>query len=141
MNSGFADRCLTTWLRRRKESQAIGPQGRSQGNPRPQSSSLTLTTASPLTPSLVAVTVASPLFCAVTTPESFTVATCVFELDQVTSRPVSVLPSASRRVAANVPPVGSRSRRRLSVDGLTVTDATGASCTVIAAAPVFPPDV
>ena len=34
------------------------------------SSSLTLTFAVPLTPSLVAVTVASPLFCAVTTPES-----------------------------------------------------------------------
>jgi hypothetical protein len=91
-NSGFADRCLTTWLRRRKDSKAIGLPGRSQAGfaeqhyslgtlkiPRftrndslpfpPSVHFLTCTLAVPLFPSLAAVIVASPSFCAVTTPD------------------------------------------------------------------------
>ena len=73
-----------------------------------------------------AVTVTAPLLLsAVTSPLPFTLATPVLLLPQVIlpSRPISTFPLASRKVAASwtVCPVG-----RLTVAGVTLTDATGA---------------
>ena len=52
-------------------------------------------------PSLVAVIVAEPGVTPETSPELFTVATDVLLLDQVTTRPESVLPFASLSVAVS----------------------------------------
>jgi hypothetical protein len=56
---------------------------------------VTVTLACPVTPSLVATMFALPAPIAVTYPEEETVATPVFELVQVTVRPVSTFPPAS----------------------------------------------
>lgn len=76
----------------------------------------------PLLPSLVAVIVALPGATAVTTPLPDTVATCGVLEDQVTTRPESMAPFASRTVAESVavPPI-----TMLAVGGLTTTDPTG----------------
>jgi hypothetical protein len=97
---------------------------------------VTVIVALPLCPSLVAVMLAVPTETPVTTPVvADTVATAVLPDVQVIVRPVSGLPFASKVVAlaCDVPTavieVGARD---------TVTDATGATVTVIADAPFFP---
>ena len=67
--------------------------------------------------------VAGPANTPVTSPATFTVATGRLLLAHVTLRPVRILPLASRSVVPNccVAPTG-----RFALDGLTVTDATGA---------------
>ena len=60
---------------------------------------VTVSTALPICPSLVAVIVAVPTASVVTRPPLFTVATAVFELLQVTVRPASTLLDASRVTA------------------------------------------
>ena len=77
----------------------------------------TVTLEVPAFPSLVAVMVALPVPAAVTVPDAFTVATDMLDEVQMTDRPVSVLPAASRSAALSawVPPWP-----RLTGDGLTV---------------------
>src|SRR6266545_2247437 len=89
---------------------------------------ITVTFATPLTPSLVAVIVAEPVVTAVSRPLLLTVATVGVLLVQVTERPVTTFPVASLSVAVNccVPPI-----IWLTLPGVTVTDATGAG-TVLA---------
>src|SRR5438093_1119130 len=78
--------------------------------------------AVPLFPSLVAVSVAAPTATPVACPAPFTVATPGLLLDQVTVRPPSGLPNASRVIAAYCAvcptPI-------VAVAGVTLTDATG----------------
>src|SRR5437867_486115 len=62
---------------------------------------LTVIVAVPLCPSLVAVIVAAPAATPVTTPPPLTVATAVLLLAQVTVRPPTGLPLASRVVAVS----------------------------------------
>jgi hypothetical protein len=62
---------------------------------------VTVTVACPVTPSLVAVTVTDPPVIPVTTPFAETVAMATFELDQVSERPESALPVASKVVAVS----------------------------------------
>jgi len=100
--------------------------------------SVTLTVADPLFPSLVAVIVALPESTAVMRPvEGLTVATDVLFDDQEIARPVSTLPCASLSVtvkgADGDDPVTSA-----AVDGASVTDETGTSVTLTVAEPVFP---
>src|SRR6266581_78072 len=96
---------------------------------------VTVTAAVGLLPSLVAVTFAVPAATAVTSPLASTVATPAASVDHVMTRPVRTLPSASWSVAviccvAPTPTV--------AAVGLTLTDATGAGFTVMAALPPFP---
>src|SRR6266705_1787769 len=96
---------------------------------------VTVTAAVALLPSLVAVTFAVPAATAVTSPLASTGATPAASVDHVMTRPVRTLPSASWSVAviccvAPTPTV--------AAVGLTLTDATGAGFTVIAALPPFP---
>src|SRR6266704_1624145 len=96
---------------------------------------VTVTAAVALLPSLVAVTFAEPAATAVTSPLASTVATPAASVDHVMTRLVSTLPSASWSVAviccvAPTPTV--------AAVGLTLTDATVAGFTVIAALPPFP---
>src|SRR5438034_443108 len=92
----------------------------------------------PLLASLVAVIVAAPAATLLTSPLPLTVATAVLSLDQVTVRPVSVLPFASRVIAAYCAvcptPI-------VAVAGVTLTDATGSGHPVtvtLAAVETFP---
>jgi len=62
---------------------------------------VTVLTAVPATPSLVAVRVAVPTVTPVTRPLAETVATALLLVVQVTVRPVRRLPFASRRVAVS----------------------------------------
>jgi hypothetical protein len=92
----------------------------------------------PVLVSLVAVIVALPAATAVTNPLELTEAMLEFELDQVTTRPVSTLLPASRMVAESctVAPTS-----RLDDVGATVTDATGTGAgalTVITDEPTCP---
>jgi hypothetical protein len=80
------------------------------------------------TPSTVAVIVAVPDATAVTTPVALTVATESGELLQLTARPVSTFPAASRAVAVSC---WVAAIDRLAVAGNIVTDAGGAARTVI----------
>src|SRR6266566_1412673 len=96
---------------------------------------VTVMAAVALLPSLVAVTFAVPAATAVTSPLASTVATPAASVDHVMTRPVRTLPSASWSVAviccvAPTPTVAAA--------GLTLTDATGAGFTVMAALPPFP---
>src|SRR6185503_12595033 len=86
-------------------------------------------------PSLVAVMVAEPVLTALTIPFTETVATAGLPLDQVTARPVSVLPAESFVVALScaLPPM-----RSVPEAGATTTLATGTTATVIAALPLWP---
>jgi hypothetical protein len=95
----------------------------------------TVIAAAPFLPSLVAVIVTEPAATAVTNPVADTVATPVALLDHVTTRPLSVLPAESLVVAVSwsVLPIS-----RLPDDGVTVTEFTGMSVTVIVAAAVLP---
>jgi hypothetical protein len=91
--------------------------------------------ALPVFPSLVAAICAVPTETAVTTPVVETVATPVLSELQVTARPVSSPPLASRVVA-----VACAVSTAVIVPGTraTVTDATGIGTTVIVALPLFP---
>lgn len=97
---------------------------------------ITVMAAVPVCPSLVAVIVTGPpTATAVTIPPDDTVATPLFEVDQLTTRPVSVVPAASRNVAESctvAPGV------RFCVDGDTATVATGGGTTVTVAEPSCP---
>ena len=98
----------------------------------------TVTVAVPLCPSLVAVMVTVPAATAVTTPEVVTVAIFASLVDQVTTRPDSVFPLASRVVAVRV---ADEPTATCDDAGVTTTDATGTGAgafTVICALPVFP---
>src|SRR5436309_8251272 len=89
----------------------------------------------PVCPSLVAVMIADPAAAAVTTPLPLTVATDAFELDQLTTRPESVLPLASLSVAAScsVWPTWT-----VAEAGVTATEATGTFDTVMEEVPLCP---
>jgi hypothetical protein len=94
--------------------------------------------AVPLFPPLVVVMVAEPAATPATRPAEVTVAIRLLELDQVIVRPLNVFPALSLATAAScwVPPIGT-----LADAGLTVTDATGTTITVIADVPLCPSDV
>src|SRR5207249_3216957 len=96
---------------------------------------VTVIAAVPLLPSLVAVIVAEPAATPVTRPLLLTVATAVLLLDQVMTRPVSVLPAESLVTAEScrVAPTAT-----LADAGFTVRDATGTAVTVMAAVPLLP---
>src|SRR5690349_6781889 len=94
---------------------------------------VTVTVADALCPSLVAVIVAVPTPCAVTTPPALTLATAAALVAHVTTLPVSTFPAASRSVAVSWPACGIG---KLKLAGLTVTDATGTVVTVIDAVAV-----
>src|SRR5437879_6147143 len=91
--------------------------------------------AVPLLPSLVGVIVAEPAITPVTKPAASTMATAGLLLPHVTTRPVSVLPAESFVTADNclVPLMA-----MLAEAGLTVTEATGTTMTVMAAVPLLP---
>jgi hypothetical protein len=93
----------------------------------------TVTEEEPLWPSLVAVIVAEPGVTAVTNPLCETVAKAVLLELQVTIRPVSTLSWASFKVTFSCSPSPCTT---VAVDGLTVTDATGAWVTVSVALPL-----
>jgi hypothetical protein len=96
---------------------------------------LTVTVALPLFPSLVAVIVAVPAPTPLTSPLDDTVATLPALVAQLIARPASAFPLASRGVAPSCtvwPTV------RFAVAGLTVTEATGTTLTVMVALPLFP---
>ena len=96
---------------------------------------VTVSTALPLCPSLVAVMVAVPVVSVVTRPLLFTVATAVLLLLHETARPASTLFDASRvvAVACVVPPAITE----LAASD-TLTLATGTAVTVITALPLRP---
>src|SRR5213082_1409176 len=96
---------------------------------------VTVTADVPLLPSDVAVMVAEPAATPLTSPLPFTVATAVLLLDQVITRPDNGLPFASLGVAVSctVSPTAT-----LAGDGVTVTEATGASVTVTSDVPLCP---
>src|SRR6266566_6793414 len=89
----------------------------------------------PLFPPLVAVIVVDPAATAVTRPVAETVATPVALLDHVMVRPVNTLPAESLVTALSWRVVPTRS---VALEGVTVTEATGTTVTVIAARPFFP---
>jgi hypothetical protein len=95
----------------------------------------TVIAAVPFCPSLLAVIVADPAAPPVTKPFPFTEATAALLVAQVTVRPDSALPLASFGVAVSwkVWPPGT-----LAEVGLTATDATGTTVTVIDALPFCP---
>jgi hypothetical protein len=95
----------------------------------------TVTLAVPLLVSLVAVIVADPAATPFTSPLPFTVATAGAVLDHVTTRPASGFPFASFGVAVNCSVCPTLT---LPVVGLTVTDATGTTVTVIDDPPACP---
>jgi len=88
--------------------------------------SVTVMVAEPLLPSLVAVIVAVPAATPVTRPLVFTEAIEELLLDQLTVRPVRMVPLASFSIAVawSVPPITTLGDARL-----TVTDDTGARTT------------
>jgi hypothetical protein len=99
---------------------------------------VTVIVAVPTFVSLVAVIVTGPTATAVTMPEEFTKAMLVLPLDQVTTRPVSTFPLASRLTADScaVPPT-----KTLADDGDTDTEATATGASVVtlsSAAPLLP---
>src|SRR3989449_7185536 len=95
----------------------------------------TVTAAVPLFPSLAAVIVAAPAVTPVTSPVEDTVATAGALDAQVTDRPESTLPAASRSVAASCTVAPTITT---AVAGLIPTDATGTFATPIAADALFP---
>src|SRR5438445_286780 len=96
---------------------------------------LTVSTAVPFLPSLVAVMVPEPTATPVARPLAFTVATAVLLLAHVTTRPARANPLASFGIAVNCAACPTIT---LAVAGLTVTDATGSWVTVMAAVPLWP---
>src|SRR2546425_8849692 len=96
---------------------------------------VTVIVAVPVWPSLVAVIVAAFAATADTRPLALTVATDALLVVQVTTRPVSGLPLASFGVAVSCTVCPACT---LADAGLTVSDATGTTVTVIAAPPLCP---
>jgi hypothetical protein len=98
----------------------------------------TVNGADPTRPSLVPMMFVVPNATAVTSPVADTVATAVFELDQVTTRPVSTPPIESRATAlACVVPL-----TMIDDDAsVTVTVATGTGITLTLLDPVTPSEV
>src|SRR6266513_3827351 len=88
-----------------------------------------------LLPSLVAVMLALPADLPNTSPPPLTLATAVLPLDQITTRPVRVVPAESlvRAESCWVAPT-----RTVADAGLTVTVATGTLITVMPALPLMP---
>src|SRR5438552_14368850 len=97
--------------------------------------SVTVTDAVPLLPSLVAVIVAVPTPVAVTRPVPSTVATPGASLPHVMARPDSGFPAESRSVAVSCPV---RPSLRSRWPGATPTVTTGTSVTVTDAVPLLP---
>src|SRR5688572_11275227 len=95
----------------------------------------TVTDVVPVFPSTVAVMVALPGECAVTTPVDVTVATLGRFVDHITTRPVSGLPATSSGCACSCAVWPSISDCEV---GVTRTDATGMADTVTDAWSVFP---
>src|SRR3989441_845448 len=95
----------------------------------------TVTPALPVFPSLVAVIVTALAATPVTSPVEDTVATAGALDAQVTDRPESTLPAASRSVAASCTVAPTITT---AVAGLIPTDATGTFATPIAADALFP---
>src|SRR2546426_8046728 len=91
--------------------------------------------AEPLLLSLVAVIVAVPATTPVTRPLVFTEAIDELLLDQLTARPVRMLPAASFSVAVSCTVAFAK---MLAVAGATVTVATGALDTVTSDVPFAP---
>jgi hypothetical protein len=89
----------------------------------------------PVCPSLVAEIVGLPGRSAVTSPVELTIATSGLLVDQETGRPVSGAPFSAVGVAVScwVPPTNSDAD-----PGLTATEATGMSVTVMVEVPVWP---
>ena len=96
---------------------------------------VTVIVAVPVWPSLVAVMVAAPAATADTRPLALTVATDALLVVQVTTRPDSGLPPASFGVAVSCTVCPACT---LAVAGVTATDATGTTVTVIVAPPDCP---
>ena len=96
---------------------------------------MTVISAVPLFPSVVAVMVAGPAATPVTRPELETVAIAVFELDHATERPVSVPPLASLRVTESWAVL---EVSIVAAVGATLTVATGSVLTVTVADPLLP---
>src|SRR2546428_1006329 len=96
---------------------------------------VTITVTLPVFPSLVAVIVAEPAVTPVTSPLPSTVATPVVPLTQLIVRPLSGVPFASFGVAVSctVWVTGT-----LADAGLTLTDAPGATVTVMFDVPLLP---
>ena len=98
--------------------------------------STTATVTLPVWPSLVAVIVTGPpTVIPVTRPEPDTVATALFDEVHETTRPVTIVPEASRIVAESCTPL-----KGVKVDdaGDTLTVATGGGVTVTVAEPSCP---
>lgn len=95
----------------------------------------TTTAEVPDLPSLVAVIVALPPATPVTMPDVVTVATPELDVPHVMVRPVSTLPAESLSVALSCAFAPTAS---VSFFGVTVTEDTGTSVTVIADVPLFP---
>src|SRR5438552_15155252 len=97
---------------------------------------VTVTAAVPLRPSLVAVIVTGPPDATpLTSPLPFTLAIALLLDCQVTTRPVNGLPFASLGVAVSCTVLPTATP---AAAGVTVTDATGAGVTVMAAVPLWP---
>src|SRR2546426_1988138 len=96
---------------------------------------VTITVALPVFPSLVAVIVGEPAVTPVTSPLPSTVATPVVPLTQLIVRPLSGVPFASFGVAVSCTVWFTET---LADAGLTLTDATGATVTVMFDVPLLP---
>src|SRR5437660_12460848 len=96
---------------------------------------VTVTPDVPLLPSDVAVMVAEPAVTPLTSPLPLTVATAVLLLAHVVSRPDDGMPLASFGVAVSCSVCPTCT---LAGDGVTVTEATGASVTVTSDVPLCP---
>src|SRR5438876_3293474 len=96
---------------------------------------VTVIAAVPFVPSILAVIVAVPGVPAVTSPFPLTVATAALLVSHVTVRPVRGLPLASFGVAVSCSACPAVT---IAAAGLTATDATGTTVTVIAAVPLCP---
>jgi len=101
----------------------------------PEAGCVTVTTADPFFPPLVAVIVAVPAATAVTTPVDATVATFVLSESHEMERSTTTVPFTSVTTAVSVVVPGTP---MVAVAGLTVTVATGAAATVTADVPLFP---
>jgi hypothetical protein len=101
-------------------------------------SATTVSSAFPLFPSELAVTVAVPGATAVTTPVADTVATEASVIVQAMGRPVSGVPASLVSVAVNAWDSPATS---VSSPGATDTDATGTKMTATEALPLFPPEL
>ena len=99
---------------------------------------VTVIAAEPVSPSTVAVIVALPTPVAVASPATLTVATEALPLLHATFRPLRAFPAESRGVAVNwtVSPMP-----RLTLLGVTLTEATGATETTIVPDPLLPSTV